>query len=189
MYKYRAHVYVHVHVCVWETQHQIKHEICDIFCFVFFSLPSLEFPTTVFPFMPQTNHIHLSHPFLSSYSPLRHFFKIKFPCPTFSDHSHKLHISRFFFFFLFWPLTEINNGCFSGLQSAGGGVSGPMGGIKYQGKRLGLIREFPLWENVWTQQQGAGRCRSVASDFYLSVKTVICTQISGFRYLCPRPQI
>lgn len=70
---------------------------------------------------------------------------------------HIVHMSGrsadFLFFFSF--RSEVNNGCFSGLQSAGGGENGLLGGIKYQGERLGLIRDF-LSEKMFLPVATAG---------------------------------
>lgn len=63
------------------------------------------------------------------------------------------------FFFLLLPYTAINNGCFSGLQSARGWGGGGWEWVdgwhekKNQGEGLGLIRDFLCKINDWAQRQ------------------------------------
>lgn len=57
---------------------------------------------------------------------------------------HIIHMSGRSADFLFSQCSEVNNGSFSELQGARGAEKELFGGIKYQGERLGLIRDF-LW--------------------------------------------
>lgn len=58
---------------------------------------------------------------------------------------HIIHMSGRSADFLFSQCSEVNNGCFSELKGARGAEKELFGGIKYQGERLRLIRDF-LWE-------------------------------------------
>ncbi len=132
------------------------------------------------------NHIHVSRTFPSYYS-FSWPSQSQIPMSQISILFTWVADQQIFFFFL--PRSEINNGCFSGLQSAGGGENELLGGIKYQGERLGLIRDF-LSEKMFLPVATAGlnsnqwkwkRCPCVATgsntgDLWVPrVNAMICT--------------
>lgn len=193
MYTYSKHVHVCACMCVSVriSFNSRKHSIIKIHHIFFFSQhPVFKFTHTGLPQQYSHSCHHKSHSSKSHISKLLFLFEA-FSNPNshvakFPYHSHEIADQQISFFFFSPPHAEINNGCFSGLQSARGvGGNGLMGGIKYQGKRLGFIRDSPCkkmfgmnskqWK--WKVSMCCNKARgSTASDLWtLRMKTVIWT--------------
>lgn len=131
---------------------------------------------TIFPFIPTTitvMHAHTHTTVLQLLFPSEaNSIVPKFPYFTWVSGQQIL------FFFLPPPYTAINNGCFSGLQSARREgwkwADGRYKRKKNQGKRLGLVREFLCEINrfSWAAGSGCGTC-GVNCNWTLSLKTVV----------------